>query len=64
MPVTVVVKSGATDGAPPLSLTLDMPVIVLGRGESCDVRLPDPSVSRRHATVRQRGGDRLPFVHH
>ena len=33
------------------------PMIVLGRGESCDVRLPDPSVSHRHASIRQRGND-------
>lgn len=42
-----------------LSITLDAPRIVLGRGESCDVLLPDPSVSHRHASIRQRGGEYL-----
>jgi hypothetical protein len=28
---------------------------VLGRSQSCDVRLDDPNVSRRHAEVRQEG---------
>ena len=41
--------------APALSITCDAPLVVVGRGEGCDVRLPDPSVSHRHATIRQRG---------
>jgi pSer/pThr/pTyr-binding forkhead associated (FHA) protein len=59
MPVTVIVRSGsspkggASPGAP-LSITCDAPLVVVGRGEGCDVRLPDPSVSHRHATIRQR----------
>ncbi|HMJ56398.1 MAG TPA: FHA domain-containing protein [Polyangiaceae bacterium] len=63
MPVTVIVRSGALpkSGAMPptsatqLSITCDAPLVVIGRGEGCDVRLPDPSVSHRHATIRQRG---------
>src|SRR5277367_1910989 len=43
----------------PLTLTLDAPRLVLGRGEGCDVRLPDPSVSHRHASIRQRGGEHV-----
>jgi hypothetical protein len=31
------------------------PVTVLGRSASCDVRLSDPNVSRRHAELRQQG---------
>jgi hypothetical protein len=31
------------------------PVTVLGRSASCDVRLGDPNVSRRHAELRQEG---------
>jgi pSer/pThr/pTyr-binding forkhead associated (FHA) protein len=66
MPVTVIVRSG---GAPKgvqtpagaavsnLSITLDSPMIVVGRGEGSEVRLPDPSVSHRHATIRQRGSE-------
>ncbi len=59
MPVTVVVLSGAEAGLGGPALTLDAPMIVLGRGESCDVRLPDPSVSARHATLRQRGSEQI-----
>jgi pSer/pThr/pTyr-binding forkhead associated (FHA) protein len=42
-------------GGTQLSITCDAPLVVIGRGEGCDVRLPDPSVSHRHATIRQRG---------
>jgi hypothetical protein len=31
------------------------PRVVLGRSRSCDIRLPDVNVSRRHAEVRQEG---------
>ena len=31
--------------------------IAIGRGSSSDVRLPDPSVSHRHATIDSRGQD-------
>ncbi len=55
MPVTVVVQSGSSD-APP-SLTFDGSRIVIGRGNGSDVRLPDPSVSFRHATIRASGPD-------
>jgi pSer/pThr/pTyr-binding forkhead associated (FHA) protein len=37
------------------TLTFDAPRVVLGRGEGCEVRLPDVSVSHRHASLRQRG---------
>jgi pSer/pThr/pTyr-binding forkhead associated (FHA) protein len=49
------------DGEPPqeLSITLDSPRVVIGRGEGCEVRLPDPSVSHRHASIRQRGGEHI-----
>ena len=30
--------------------------MVIGRGQGCDVRLPDPSVSHRHASIRTEGG--------
>jgi pSer/pThr/pTyr-binding forkhead associated (FHA) protein len=55
MALTVVVRSG--DAESPPTITLDAPRIVIGRGEGCEVRLPDPSVSHRHATLRQRGTD-------
>lgn len=60
MAVTVVVLSGrslASPPAPDFSITLDAPRMVIGRGEGCDVRLPDASVSHRHASIRQRGGE-------
>jgi hypothetical protein len=31
--------------------------VVVGRGSGCDLQLPDPSVSQRHASLRQRGSD-------
>src|SRR5262245_46424886 len=34
-----------------------MPRLVVGRGDGCDLRLPDPSVSHRHCSIRQRGGE-------
>ena len=61
MAVTVVVLSGGSPEPSPqqpdFSITLDAPRLVIGRGEGCDVRLPDASVSHRHASIRQRGGE-------
>lgn len=62
MPITVIVRP-TTEGAAArdpagtfaLSLTFDGPRIVLGRGPGSDVRLPDASVSLRHATIRATG---------
>ncbi len=53
MPLTVVVRSG--DMSSPPSVTFDAPRIVIGRGDGCEVRLPDPSVSHRHASIRVEG---------
>ncbi len=64
MPVTVVVRSAspsvssehaASEAAP--SLTFDGDRVVVGRGAGSDVRLPDPSVSTRHATIRATGSE-------
>ncbi len=55
MALTVVVRSGA--GESPPSISLDTPRAIIGRGGGCEVRLPDPTVSHRHASIRQRGGD-------
>jgi pSer/pThr/pTyr-binding forkhead associated (FHA) protein len=38
-------------------LTFDQPLVIVGRSSGSDVRLPDPSVSQRHASIRRRGGD-------
>ena len=55
MALTIAVRSHETESPP--GITLDAPRIVLGRGSSCDVRLPDPSVSHRHASIQQRGSE-------
>lgn len=57
--VTVLIRSGGPAEGPTPSITLDAPLIVIGRGEGCDVRLPDPSISHRHATIRQRGTEHI-----
>jgi pSer/pThr/pTyr-binding forkhead associated (FHA) protein len=58
MPLTLVFRSpeASTGGVAP-ALTFDGGRVVLGRGANCDVRLPDPSVSHRHATVRANGSE-------
>ncbi len=53
MALTIVIRSG--DSPTPARITFDAPRVVIGRGEGCEVRLPDPSVSHRHASIRQRG---------
>ena len=55
MALTVVLRSG--DLPAPAAITFDAPRIVIGRGDGCEVRLPDPSISHRHASIRQRGTD-------
>ena len=55
MALTVVVRSG--DLKTPAEITFDAPRVVIGRSEGCEVELPDPSVSHRHASIRQRGTD-------
>jgi pSer/pThr/pTyr-binding forkhead associated (FHA) protein len=65
VPLRVVVRSIAPEKAEPspgeeeteLSITFDTPRLVIGRGEGADLRLPDPSVSARHASVRARGAE-------
>ncbi len=54
MPLTVVVRASSEDSP---SLTFDGARVVIGRGDGCDVRLPDLSVSRRHAIIRVRAGE-------
>lgn len=57
MPITVKVRSGATSGGEPPALTFDGTRVVLGRGSGADVRLPDTSVSVRHASIRSNGSE-------
>jgi pSer/pThr/pTyr-binding forkhead associated (FHA) protein len=55
MPITVLVRSVGGDG---VRLTFDgTQRIVIGRGAGSDVRLPDTSVSHRHATIHAQGGE-------
>ncbi len=54
MALSISVRSA--DASTP-SITLDLPRIVIGRSAGSEVRLPDPSVSQRHASIRQRGKD-------
>lgn len=53
MAITVVVRLGSGDSGP--SLTFDGSRVVIGRSDGSDVRLPDPSVSLRHASIRAQG---------
>ncbi len=57
MAVTLVLRSQALTGGKEASVTFDQPRVVIGRGDSCDFRIPEPSVSTRHASIRQRGTD-------
>jgi two-component system, NtrC family, response regulator HydG len=42
-----------------LRFTLDKPRVVLGRGEKCDVAVPDPEVSRQHVAISVSGSEAL-----
>jgi pSer/pThr/pTyr-binding forkhead associated (FHA) protein len=54
MPITVIIRFAASE----MCLTFDETQrVVIGRGASCDVRLPDASVSHRHAYLRRQGTD-------
>lgn len=55
MPLTVIVKNSSDEKGSELELTFDGGRVVIGRGSSCDIRLPDPSVSQRHALIRADG---------
>ncbi len=53
MPVTLVVRRKGEPDLPPVAF--DGPRVVIGRGTSCDLRVPDASVSGRHASIRASG---------
>jgi pSer/pThr/pTyr-binding forkhead associated (FHA) protein len=55
VPVTVIVRRDEASSQESPSLTFDGPRIVIGRSDGSDVRLPDPSVSLRHASIRAEG---------
>ena len=55
MPITVIVRS---EGMSDARLTFDgLQRVAIGRGAGCDVRLPDPSVSHRHACLGANGAE-------
>ncbi|HWL87963.1 MAG TPA: FHA domain-containing protein [Polyangiaceae bacterium] len=56
MPLTIVVRSTDPTANEAPSLTFDGPRVVIGRGPGCDVRLPDLSVSHRHASLNVDAG--------
>ena len=55
MALTLKLRSGEISPLPELSF--DAPRVVIGRAAGCELQLPDPSVSGRHASVRQRGSE-------
>ena len=55
MALTLKLRSG--DISPLPELSFDAPRVVIGRASGCELQLPDPSVSGRHASVRQRGSE-------
>jgi hypothetical protein len=55
MALSLRLRSG--DVLPEPELPFDAPRVVVGRAPGCDLQLPDPSVSPRHASLRQRGSD-------
>lgn len=57
MALTLLLRSGGLDPVP--QVECEAPRLVLGRASGCDLQLPDPSVSRHHASLRQRGSDYL-----
>lgn len=54
MSITLALRGTGRESA---KLTLEGPRIVLGRGAGSDVRIPDASVSHRHATIRAERSD-------
>jgi pSer/pThr/pTyr-binding forkhead associated (FHA) protein len=55
MPITILLR--LTDDKNPPALTFDGRRIVIGRGPGSDVRVPDPSVSLRHASIEVDAGE-------
>jgi hypothetical protein len=55
MALSLRLRSG--DVLPEPELPFDAPRVVVGRAPGCDLQLPDPSVSPRHASLRQRGSE-------
>jgi pSer/pThr/pTyr-binding forkhead associated (FHA) protein len=45
------------DGSTQRTFEIATPLIILGRGTDCDLRLVDPGVSRHHAEIRVEDGE-------
>lgn len=54
MALILKLRSGGITPAPEIGV--DAPRVVIGRAPGSELQLPDPSVSSRHASLRQRGG--------
>jgi Protein of unknown function (DUF3662)/FHA domain len=48
---------GGSDGANQRTYEITTPLVILGRGTDCDLRLVDPGVSRHHAEIRVEDGE-------
>jgi pSer/pThr/pTyr-binding forkhead associated (FHA) protein len=58
MPITVIVRAVPPASGEVARLTFDgTQRVVIGRGAGSDVRLPEPSVSHRHASLRAQGAE-------
>jgi pSer/pThr/pTyr-binding forkhead associated (FHA) protein len=58
MPITVVVRAAVPTSGEVARLTFDgTQRVIIGRGPGSEVRLPDLSVSHRHASLRAQGGE-------
>lgn len=57
MALALIVRSGEATGDAGDELVFDGERVVVGRGASSDLRLPDPSVSHKHASLRAQGGE-------
>jgi len=55
--MALLLKLRSGDVHPLPELRVDAPRVVVGRAPGCELQLPDPSVSSRHASLRQRGLD-------
>jgi len=53
VPVTLIVKRRGEPDLP--AVVFDGPRVVIGRGSACDLRVPDTSISGRHASIRAHG---------
>ena len=58
-PIQVTIRSGEAGGT---NATVDVGRIIIGRGDDCDITVPDQKVSRRHAAVERHADGRVSLV--